>query len=133
MPVSGQVGGVRRQGRNMFCACPAWEFAAVRYLVKLQILQDKVHCTIGNLSRRTPIRDLHIAFKIPYLYDFVTKLCREQATAILSHDDVYIRIIGQGEARDGKYKRLIPGGRCTIIHLPRRWLYEGVSKSFRTD
>jgi len=67
---------------------------------------------MGNLPRRTPIRDLHMAFKIPYLYDFVTKLCRKQATVILSHENANIRIICQGEARHGKYthKSLEVGG-----------------------
>jgi hypothetical protein len=35
--------------------------------------------TIGNLPRRTPVSDLHMAFKIPYVYDYITKLCRQQA------------------------------------------------------
>jgi len=47
-----------------------------------------------------------MAFKIPYSYDFVIKLCREQATAILNHESVNIRSIGQGEAGHKKYKRL---------------------------
>jgi hypothetical protein len=46
-------------------ASPAWEFAAVSHLVKLQCLQNKVLSTIGNFPRRTPVRDLHMAFKIP--------------------------------------------------------------------
>jgi hypothetical protein len=91
-------------------ACPAWEFAADSYLLKLQRLQNKVLRTTGNLPRRTPTRDLHMAFKIPYLYDFVTKLCREQTIVILNHENINIRIIGQGEARHRKYKRLRLGG-----------------------
>jgi len=31
---------------------------------------------ISNLPRRTPICDLHVAFRIAYLYDYGTKLCR---------------------------------------------------------
>jgi hypothetical protein len=40
------------------------------HLMKLQGLQNKVLRTIGNFLRRTPVRDLHIAFKIPYVYDY---------------------------------------------------------------
>jgi hypothetical protein len=61
---------------------------------------------MGNLPRRTPICDLHMAFKIPYLYDFVTKLRRQQAAVILNHENVNIRRIGQGEAQHKTYKRL---------------------------
>jgi hypothetical protein len=78
-------------------ACPAWELAADGCLLKLQRLQNKVFRTVGNLLRRTPTRDLHMTFKIPYLYNFDTKLCREQVTVIPSHENVNIRIIGQDE------------------------------------
>jgi hypothetical protein len=53
-------------------ARPAWKFAAVSHLVKLQRLQNKILRTIGNLPGRTPVRDLHMAFKIPYVYDYIT-------------------------------------------------------------
>jgi hypothetical protein len=59
----------------MTYACPAWEFAAD--LLKLQRLQNKVLRTIDNLPRRTPVRDLHVSLKIPYV--FITKLRTQQA------------------------------------------------------
>jgi hypothetical protein len=58
----------------MTYACPAWEFAADNQLLKLQRLQNKVLRTTGNFPRRTPVRDLHMAFKLPYIYDYVTKI-----------------------------------------------------------
>jgi len=94
----------------MICACPSWEFAGDSHLLKLQRLQNKVLRIIGSLQRRTPTHVLHMAFKIPYLYDFVTELCRQQATVILNHENVNIRIIGQGEDRQRKSKRLSLGG-----------------------
>jgi hypothetical protein len=48
----------------MTYACLSWEFAADSYLLKLQRLQNIVLPTTGNLPRRTPTRDLHVAFKI---------------------------------------------------------------------
>jgi hypothetical protein len=78
--------------------------------LKLQHLQNKVLSTINNLGRRTPTRDLHVAFQIPYLYDFVTELCRQQTTVTLNHGNVSIRSIGQGDARRRKYKMLKLGG-----------------------
>jgi hypothetical protein len=53
---------------------------------------------------------LHVAFNIPYAYDYVTKWCRQQAEVILNHDNEIVRNIGQGEARHSKYKRLKLGG-----------------------
>jgi hypothetical protein len=47
-------------------------------------------------------------FKIPYVYDYITKLRRKQAEVIQNHENV--RNIGQGEARRRKYKRLKLGG-----------------------
>jgi hypothetical protein len=76
----------------------------------LQRLQNKVLRTIGNFPRRTPVRDLHVAFRIPYVYDFITKLCRQQAEVIQNHHNTNVRNIGQGEAQHRKYKRLKLGG-----------------------
>ena len=91
-------------------ACPVWEFAADTHLLKLQRLQNRVLRTIANYPRRTPIHDLHKVFKIPYIYDFITKLCRKQAAVIQHHDNENIRNIGQGETQHRKYKRLTLGG-----------------------
>jgi hypothetical protein len=53
---------------------------------------------------------LHLAFKISYVYDYITKLCRRQAEVILIHENPNVRAIGQGEPRHRKYKRLKLGG-----------------------
>jgi hypothetical protein len=87
-------------------ACPASEFAADTHLMKLQRLQNKVLRTIGKIPRNTPIRDMHISLPIPYVYDYITKLCRQQAQVIQHHENIHIHNIGQGEARHRKYKTL---------------------------
>jgi len=46
-------------------ACPACEFAADSHVLKLQRLQNKPLQTTDNVPRRTPTRDLDMAFKIP--------------------------------------------------------------------
>jgi hypothetical protein len=94
----------------MTYACPAWEFAAESHLLKLQRLQNKVLRTIGSFPRRTSVRDMHVAFQIPYVYDFITKTCRQQAKVIQNHENENVRSIGQGEAPHRKYKRLKLGG-----------------------
>jgi hypothetical protein len=58
-----------------------------------------------NLDRHTPVHELHVAFKIPYVYDYITKSCRTQAEVILTH--VYSNVHGTGqEDMHRKYKRL---------------------------
>jgi hypothetical protein len=37
-------------------------------------------------------------FKIPYVYEYITKLCRTQAEVILNHVNLNARGSGQGEA-----------------------------------
>jgi hypothetical protein len=59
----------------MTYACPAWEFAADNHQLKLQRLQNEVLRTTGKFPRRTPVRDLHMALKLPYIYDYIIKLC----------------------------------------------------------
>jgi hypothetical protein len=73
-------------------------------------MQNKFLRTIGNFPRRTPVRDLHTAFKFPYVYDYITKLLRQQEETIQNHENEHVRGIGQGEARHRKYKRLKLGG-----------------------
>jgi hypothetical protein len=94
----------------MTYASPVWEFAADTHLLKLQRLQNKVLRTTGNFPRRTTVRELCKAFNIPYIYDYITKLCRQQAEVIQNHANANVRHIGQGEAQYRKYKRLKLGG-----------------------
>jgi hypothetical protein len=81
-----------------------------RHLLKLQRLQHKVLCTIGNFPRCTPVRDLHTAFKLSHAYDYVTKLCRQHTEVIQNNENELVHGIGQGKARRRKYKRLELGG-----------------------
>jgi hypothetical protein len=60
-------------------ATPVWEFAANTHLMKLQRLQNKVLRTICTYPRRTLVHDLHLAFQIPFVYEYITNLCRQQA------------------------------------------------------
>jgi hypothetical protein len=94
----------------MTYACPAWEFAAETYLLKLQRLQNKVLCTTGNLPRCTLVRDIHVAFQIRYVYDYITKLCRRRAEIVQNHENENVCNIGQGETPHRKHKRLKLGG-----------------------
>jgi hypothetical protein len=63
-----------------------------------------------KFARNNPIRDMHICFQIPYVYDYITKLCRQQAKVSQRQENTHVRNIGQGEARHRKYKRLKLGG-----------------------
>jgi hypothetical protein len=54
--------------------------------------------------------DLHVAFQIIYIYDCITKLCRQQAEVIQNHDNENVRNTGQGETRRRKYRKLKLGG-----------------------
>jgi hypothetical protein len=94
----------------MTYACPTWESAADTHLLKLQRLQNKVLRVNGGLPRRTPIRYMHAEFQIPYVYDFITKMCWKQAEVIQKHDNENVRRIGSGEAQRRKHKPFKLGG-----------------------
>jgi hypothetical protein len=70
----------------MTYACPALEVAADTYLLKLQRPKNKVFCTNGNFPRCTLVHDLHTAFNLLYVYDYLTKFCRQQAEVIENHE-----------------------------------------------
>jgi hypothetical protein len=76
----------------------------------LQRLQNKVLRTIGNFPTWTPICDLHTDFNLLYVYDYITKLCRQQTEVVQSDKNEYICGTRQGGARHRKYKRLKLGG-----------------------
>jgi hypothetical protein len=77
--------------------CPAWEFAAGTHLLKLQRLQNNALLATGNFSRSTSVLDMHMAFQIPYMYDYITKVCRKQVEIIQNHENENVRNVGQGE------------------------------------
>jgi hypothetical protein len=52
------------------------------------------------------IRALYLAFQIPYVYDYITKICRKQAEFIQNHDSLNIRNIGKNKAQHRKFKKL---------------------------
>jgi hypothetical protein len=56
------------------------------------------------------VLDLHTTFNLPYVYDYITKLCRRQAEVMQNHGNGYVRGIGLGEAIHRKYKRFKLGG-----------------------
>jgi hypothetical protein len=60
-------------------SCSTWEFAADAHILKLQLFQDEVLHTIGKFPICTPILELYMAFQVPHVYDYVTKLCTQRA------------------------------------------------------
>jgi hypothetical protein len=67
--------------------------------LKLECLQNRKLCAIGYLDKCTPVNKLHAAFKIPYMCDYIIKLCRTQAEVILNHVKPNVHGTGQGEAK----------------------------------
>jgi hypothetical protein len=85
----------------------AWELAADTCLLKLQRMKNKVLRNIENFPRCTTVRDFHTVFSLPYIYDNIKELSRQQAEVIRNHENEHVRGIGQSEARQKKiYKRL---------------------------
>jgi hypothetical protein len=61
----------------MTYTCTAWELAE-DYHLKLQRLR-----ITENLLRCTPVRDLHTAFNLPYVYG---NKCRQKAEVVQNHE-----------------------------------------------
>jgi hypothetical protein len=53
-----------------------------------------------------------MVFKLPYIliYDYITKLYRQQAQVVQNYENANVRNFGQGERRHMKYMRLKLGG-----------------------
>jgi hypothetical protein len=52
------------------------------------------------------VRDIYVPFHVPYVCDYVTKLCRRQAEIIHNIANENVRNIGQGETPHRKYEKL---------------------------
>jgi hypothetical protein len=65
--------------------------------LKLQRLQNRVLRSTGNFPWRTPVRELHKAFNIPYVYDYMKKLSRQQAEVILNHENAKFAILDKAK------------------------------------
>jgi hypothetical protein len=68
-------------------SCPAWELKADTQFLKLQLLQNMVLRPNGHFPSSTPVRDLHTALNLPYVYNYISKLCRQQAKVIQNEND----------------------------------------------
>jgi hypothetical protein len=87
--------------------CPASELAAESRLLKLQRLQKEVLRTIRKFPRRTSVRDWHATFQIPYVYNYITKLCGQQAEVIQNHDNEMFATLDKAEVT------------CTTVQVSR--------------
>jgi hypothetical protein len=65
---------------------------------------------LSDIDRRTPALELQVTFRIPCVYDCITKLCSEHAEVIQNDLNPKVRALGQGEATHKKSKRLKLGG-----------------------
>jgi hypothetical protein len=53
-----------------------------------------------------------VAFQLPHVYDFIAKLCRQQAEVIQNHVNPNVRNIGQGEASTENMRVKLGGGQA---------------------
>jgi hypothetical protein len=53
---------------------------------EIAVLHNKIFYTISKFPKCTPVCQLHMAFQVPYIYDYITKLCRQQAE-VLQNDE----------------------------------------------
>jgi hypothetical protein len=71
---------------------------------------------LETLTDAHTVHKMHVAFKIPYMYNYITKLCMTQAEVILNHRNPTVHGTGQGETIHGKYNRLQLGGGQAYNH-----------------
>jgi hypothetical protein len=77
----------------MTYACPTWEYAVDAHLLELQRLQNAVLRAVGKLDRCTPVRELDVALKVRYVYDYINELCSKQAEVILNRVNLNVYVV----------------------------------------
>jgi hypothetical protein len=73
-----------------------------------------------SIPRSALIRNMHAAFFVPYVYDYITKLCRQYAKFIQNHENDNVPNIGQGEAQHGIQVQL-GGGQVYMTVQVSKW------------
>jgi hypothetical protein len=58
--------------------CSTWQYAMDAHLLKLQRLRNRVLRATGNLDKCTSVRELRVAFKIPYVCNYITNYSRHR-------------------------------------------------------
>jgi hypothetical protein len=96
----------------MSYACLACKFKANTRLLKLctALSKQRLATSLIIFPKCILVRKLHMAFRVTYIYDHITKLCRQQAKVIQNHENANVHDIRKGEARQRQYKRLKRGG-----------------------
>jgi hypothetical protein len=56
------------------------------------------------------VLEMNVAFKISYVYDYITKFCRIQTEVVLNYLNSNVAGTGQGKARHRKYNNFRLGG-----------------------
>jgi hypothetical protein len=75
--------------------CPFWEFAIYTYLLNLQCLQGSPNHWQFSKARIGPL--FACGFQNAVVYEFITKLCSQQAGVNHNHRNSNVRSVGQGE------------------------------------
>jgi hypothetical protein len=76
-------------------ACLSWELAADIFL-KISVPVKQGSQPYWEFPWYTLIHNLHMAFNLPYVLNYITKLCRQQAEVIQNHENEHVCSIGQG-------------------------------------
>jgi hypothetical protein len=63
------------------------------HLLKLQRPQNRVVRVTGNLDRSTQVSELHVAFKLSCVYDYITKTLK--MTGVLLKTTAYFDLTGR--------------------------------------
>jgi hypothetical protein len=86
------------------CSLGQFFWGALSYSLYSLYVNPALLLTIGKFPRRTPACELHVGFRVPYIYDYIMKLCRQQPEVIQNYENTNVRDMGKGESRHKKYE-----------------------------
>jgi hypothetical protein len=63
---------------------------------------------------------MHVAFQIPYVYDYITKLCRQQAEVIQNHENEMFATLDKARPHTENIRGLnLAAVTCTTVQVPK--------------
>jgi hypothetical protein len=77
----------------MTSASPDWKFRQTLLFFWCNACKTQFFARLTAIPMRTSIHDLHVAFQIPYLHDFIAKLRRRHSEVNQNHEKGNVRNI----------------------------------------
>jgi hypothetical protein len=117
-----------KKGGNYFTEVCLATVGGIHILVQARRPLGSSYCSyckigfsaIGSFPRCTSVRDMHEDLQIPYVYDYITKSCRQQPEVIQNHVNEMFATLNKAKPDTEHVRDLnVAAVMCTTLQVSR--------------